>query len=248
MAPDGTMHVEKVLTGLRAWGALRFGAPLVTAVFGSILLLEILTPFLARLLPGVPPNHLHFFVISIGLLLGVIGHFIADLWDRVVFARWYGPHGSWLDTSQPPLLVFPAGAELKRLRGLAVQALPKKPASDERIDREVVKVAQRQLERWERIEHPLILGQLVRGLLWPSVFAAVLAAAAAVLASPLGAAAVGPFLLAIGAAYVVLTLLVLVPYTRLRVEFLLRLYQDVIAHPAHPPKRKPEGRSTISLG
>lgn len=234
--------MEKVLTGLGAWGALRFGAPLVAAVFSSILLLELLTPLLARLSPGVPLNLLHFFVISIGLLLGVIGHFIADLWDRIVFAGWYGPHGSWLDTTQPPLFVFPAGAELKRLRGLAVQALPKKPASDERIDREVVKVAQRQLERWERIEHPLILGQVVRGLLWPSLFAAVLAVAAAVLASPLGAAAAAPSLLGVGAVYVVLTLFVLVPYTGLRAEFLLRLYQDVIAHPAHPPKRKPEGR------
>jgi hypothetical protein len=236
------MHVEKVLTGLGAWGALRFRAPLVTAVFSSILLLELLVPSLARLFPGVPPNLLHFFAISIGLLLGVIGHFIADLWDRVVFARWYGPRGSWLDTTQPPLFVFPAGVELKRLRAMAVQALPKKPTSDERIDREVVKVAQRQLERWERIEHPLILGQLVRGLLWPSLFASILAVAAGVLASPLGAAAAGPSLLAVGAAYVVLTLLVLVPYTRLRVEFLLRLYQDVVAHPAHPPKRKSEGR------
>ncbi len=242
MAPDGTTHVEKVLTGLGAWGALRVGAALVTAVFSSIFLLELLTPSLARLLPGVPPNHLHFFVIGIGLLFGVIGHFIADLWDRVVFARWYGPGGSWLDTTQPPLFVFPAGAELKRLRALAVHALPKKPASDERIDREVVKVAQRQLERWERIERPLILGQLVRGLLWPSLFAAVLALAAAVLASPLGAATAGPSLLVVGAAYIVLTLLVLVHYTRLRVEFLLRLYQDVIAHPAHPLKRKSEGR------
>jgi len=214
----------------------------VTAVVSSILLLEILTPSLARLLPGVAPNLLHFFVVSIGLLLGVIGHFTADVWDRVVFARWYGPHGSRLDTTQPPLLVFPPGAELKRLRALAVQALPRKPESDERIDREVVKVAQRQLERWERIEHPLILGQLVRGLLWPAMSAAVLAMIAAVLAAPLGAAAAGPSLLAAGAAYLVLTLLVLVPYTSLRVEFFLRLYQDVAAHPAHHPKRKPEGR------
>jgi hypothetical protein len=242
MAPDGTTRVEKVLTGLGAWGALRSGAALVTTVFSTILLLEFLTPFLSRIFPGVLPNLLHFFVISIGLLLGVTGHFTADLWDRVVFARWYGPRGSWLDKSQPPLRVFPAGAELKRLRALAVQALPRKPESEERIDREVVKVAQRQLERWERIEHPLLLGQLVRGFLWPSLFAALVAVTAAVLAAPLGAAVAGPSLLAAGAAYVVLTLFILVPYTSLRVEFLLRLYQDVAAHPAHHPKRKPEGR------
>jgi len=236
------MRVEKVLTRLGAWEALRSGAALVVAVLSCILLLELLTPILARLFPGVPPNRLHFFVIAIGLFLGLIGHFVADAWDRVVFARWYGPGGTWLNTTQSPLLVFPAGAELKRLRALAVQALPRKPESDERIDREVLRAAQRQQERWERIEHLLLLGQLVRGLLWPGVFAAVLAVVAAVLAAPLGVRAVGPLLLAAGAAYVILTLLVLVPYTRLRVEFLLRLYQDVAAHPAHSPKRKPEGR------
>ncbi len=236
------MRVENVLTWLGAWGALRFGGALGVALLSSVLFLELLTPFLARLLPGVAANRLHFFGIGIGLLLGLIGHFVADFWDRVVFARWYGPHGSWLDRAQPPLFVFPAGAELKRLRALAVHALPKRPASDERIDREVVKIAQRQFERWERIEHPLILGRVVRGLLWPSLFAAVLAVVAAALAFPLGAAAVGPWLLAAGAAYILLTLLVLVPFTHLRAEFLLRLYRDIAAHPAHPTKRKSEGR------
>ena len=242
MAPDRTMRLEKVLTWLGAWGALRFGGALVVAVLSSVLFLELLTPFLARLLPGVAPNRLHFFAIGIGLLLGLIGHFVADFWDRVVFARWYGPRGSWLNRAHPPLFVFPAGAELKRLRALAVHALPKRPESDDRIDREVVKIAQRQIERWERIEHPLILGWLVRGLLWPSLFAAVLALVAAALGFSLGAAAAAPWLLAVGAAYVILTLLVLVPFTRLRTEFLLRLYQDVAAHPAHPTKRKSEGR------
>jgi len=236
------MRLEKVLTWLGAWGALRFGGALVVAVLSSVLFLELLTPLLVRLLPGVAPNRLHFFVIGVGLLLGLIGHFVADFWDRVVFAHWYGPHGSWLDRARPPLFVFPAGAELKRLRALAVHALPKRPESDDRIDREVVKIAQRQIERWERIEHPLILGWLVRGLLWPSLFAAVLALVAAALGFSLGAAAAAPWLLAVGAAYVILTLLVLVPFTRLRTEFLLRLYQDVAAHPAHPTKRKSEGR------
>ena len=242
MAPDTTMRVEKVLTWLEAWGALRFGGPLVVAVLSCVLFLELLTPFLARLLPGVAPNRLHFFVVGIGVLLGLIGHFVADFWDRVVFAGWYGPHGSWLDRAQPPLFVFPAGAELKRLRALAVHALPKRLESDDRIDREIVKIAQRQIERWERIEHPLILGRLVRGLLWPSLFAAVLTLVAAALAFSLGAAAVGPWLLAAGAAYVTLTLLVLVPFTRLRAGYLLRLYQDVAAHPAHPTKRKSGSR------
>jgi hypothetical protein len=37
----------------------------------------------------------------------------------------------------------------------------------------------------------------------------------------------------------VLALLLLVPYSHLRVEHMIRLYQDVSAHPA---KRKPERR------
>lgn len=175
-------------------------------------------------------------------MFGLIGHFVADFWDRVVFAHWYGPRGSWLEKARPPLFAFPPGAELNRLRGLAVRALPKRPDSDDWIDREVMKIAQRQLERWERIEHPLILGRLVRGLLWPSLFAVVLAVVAAALAFALGTSAVGGWLLLAGAAYGILTLLVLVPYTRLRAEFLLRLYQDVAAHPAHPAKRKSETR------
>ncbi len=235
------MRLERFLTRLGAWGALRSGGALVVAVLGSVLFLELLTPFLARLLPGVAPNRLHFFVPAIGLLLGLIGHFLAEFWDRIVFARWYGPQGAWLDRAQAPLF-FPAGAELKRLRALAVQALPKPPESDDRVDREVTKVAQRQIERWERIEHPLILGRLVRGLLWPSLFAAVLAVAAAAVAFSLGPAAVGPGLLAAGAAYGLLALLLLVPFTRLRAEFLVRLYRDVAAHPAHPARRKPERR------
>jgi hypothetical protein len=242
MATDGTMRVEKVLTWLGAWGALRFGGALVVALLGSVLFFELLTPSLARLLPGVASNRLHFFVVSIGLLLGLISHFVADFWDRAVFAHWYGPRGCWLDRTQLPLRVFPPGAELKRLRTLAVHALPKRPESDDRIDRELMKVAQRQLERWERIERPLILGQLVRGLLWPGLFATVLAFGTAALALAFGAAAVGPWLLLAAAAYGMLTLLVLVPFTRLRVEFFLRLYQDVAAHPAHPAKRKSESR------
>ena len=241
------MYGEKFLSRLGAWGALRFGGALVTAVFSSILFLELLTPFLARVFPAAPPNLFHFFGISIGLLLGVIGHFIADLWDRIVFPRWYGPHGSWLDTTHSPLLVFPPGAELKRLRSLAGQVLPKKAESDEQIDREAAKAAQRQLERWERIEHPLILGRLVRGLLWPSLFAAVIAVLAAILAWPLGEAAAGRSLLVAGVAYFVLTLLVLVPYTHLRVEFLLRLYRDVTSHAAHLSKRKPVDHHTFTL-
>lgn len=241
MAPDGTMRLEKVLTWLGAWGALRYGGALVVAALGSILFLELLTPFLARLLPGVAPNRLHFFVVAVGLLLGLIGHFVAEFWDRVVFARWYGPRGAWVDRARSPLFVFPAGVELKRLRTQAVQALPKPPESDDRLDREVTKAAQRQLERWERIEHPLILGRLVRGLLWPGVFAAVLAVIAAALAFSLGAA-VGPRLLAAGAAYAILTLLLLVPFIRLRAEFFVRLYRDVAAHPAHPARRKSERR------
>ena len=239
MAPDGAMHGEKILSGLGAWGALRSGAPLVAALASSILLLEILTPSLARLLPGVTPNLLHFFVISIALLLGVIGHFMADVWDRVIFARWYGPHGSRLDTTQPPLMVFPAGAELKRLRALAVQALPRKPESDERIDREVVKIAQRQLERWERIEHPLILARFVRGFLWPCLFVAFLGLCAALIFPLFGVAAEAPRFLATGGGCLVLALLLLIPYSHLRVEHMVRLYQDVAEHAG---RRKPDRR------
>jgi hypothetical protein len=215
---------------------MRTASALTAAIGSSILLLELLTPSIARLFPLASLGSLHFFAVALGILLGLIGHFLADQWDRRLFEGLYGPQGRWRATTARPGSLFPAGEPLSRGRELAVQLLPKKPERDDRIERELAKLARRQVERWERIERPMILAGCVRGLLWPALFAGAVATCGA-LAAPAAASQmllVGVGSLALGAA-------ALVPYSRLRAEYLRRLYEDVAAH-AHPPKKKPERR------
>lgn len=234
-----TTRAEKLLTWLGMWGAMRGFLALPAALIASVALVESLTPPLTRLLSAVPVSVIHVFAVGIGLLLGLLGYFAGEFWDRVVFEACYGPQGWWLDSAQRPLLIFPVGSALKRHRNQAVQALPRKPDTGEGIYREAAKVARRQVERWERIEHPLILARFVRGFLWPCLFVACLACCAAAILPFVGAATEAPRLLAAGGGCLGLTLLLLVPYSHLRVEHMTRLYQDVAAHAG---KRKPERR------
>jgi len=242
MEPDHTPLVERLLTWLGMWGGMRMFSPIAAALVGAVVLLEGLVPAAAQVFPRASLNTIHFLAVGVGLLLGVIGHFVAEFWDRVPFAAYYGPKGRWLDAVDPPFLVFPAGESLKKAHELMVQAILRKPEKGADIDREAIKVARRQTERWERIERPLILARFVRGFLWPCVFAACLAGGGALVASLLGAGVQAPRFLLLGVASLLALLLLLVPYTRLRVEFLLRLYRDVSAHAAHSTKRKPERR------
>jgi hypothetical protein len=224
---------------------MRTVSALAAAVIAAILLLELLTPSAARLFPRASPGSVHFFAVGIGLLLGLIGHFLADLLDRRLFEALYGPRGRWRAASRRPVGVFPAGDALARARDLAVQALPKRPDADDRIEREVAKIARRQVERWERIERPLILARCVRGVLWPALFVGAIAGGGALAASVLGAAAEVSPLLLVGMGCLALGAIVLVPYSRWRTEYLLRLYDDVAAHAhvhAHTPKKKSERR------
>lgn len=243
MAPDRTTRVEALLTWLGMWGPLRAASALAAAILVSILLLELLTPSAARFFPRASPGNIHFFAVGIGILLGLVGHFLADQWDRRLFEWLYGPQGRWGTASQRPMGVFPAGDALARAREHAVQALPKKPERPERIEREVAKIARRQAERWERIERPMILAGCVRGLLWPALFAAAVAGCGALAAPVVGAAEEGLRMLLVGLGCLGLGAIALVPYSRLRAEYLLRLYGDVAAHAhAHPPKKKAERR------
>jgi hypothetical protein len=239
MALDLTTRTENLLTRLGMWGTIQGFAALAAVTVGSVALLESLTPPVARLLSAVPVNALHIFAIGIGLILGLIGYFAGDVWDRVFFEACYGPQGRWLDADRRPLLVFPAGSALNRLRRQAAQALPRKPETGEETYREAIKVARRQAERWERIEHPLILARFVRGFLWPCLIVACMASCAAVFALLLGGAAEAPRLLATAGAWLVLGLVLLASYSSLRAAHMIRLYQDVAAHSG---KRKPERR------
>jgi hypothetical protein len=239
MVLDPTSGIEKLLTRLRMWGVVQGASSLTIAVILSVALLESLAPSVARLLSPGSPNIIHVFAVGIGLLLGLIGYYAGDVWDRVIFEAWYGPHGKWVDAAQKPLRVFPAGSALRQSRVQAAQAQWRKPDAEENVYPEAVKIARRQAERWERIEHPLILSRFVRGLLCPCLFVACLVLCAAAILPSVGAAAAVPRFLLTGGGCLALALLCLLPYTHLRVEHMLRLYQDVVAHHA---KKKAERR------
>jgi hypothetical protein len=242
MVLDLTSRTEKLLTRLGMWGAVRGSSSLVVALILSVALLESLAPSVVRLLSSGPVNSVHVFAVGIGLLVGMIGYFAGDVWDRVVFEACYGPQGMWLDAARRPFLVFPAGSALKRARAQAAQALPRKSDTSDTekgVYREAVKIAKRQAERWERIEHPLILSRFLRGLLWPCLSVACLLFCSAAILPGVGAATKAPLFLLAGGGCLALTFLCLVPYSHLRVEHMLRLYQDVAAHHT---KKKPERR------
>ncbi len=231
---DLTTKTEKLLTWFGLWGAMRGFVPLASAVVVSVALLELLTPPIVRFFAAVPVNLIHVFAVGIGVLLGLVGYFAGDSWD-LLFEMFYGPRGKWVDATGRPLLAFSPGEPLKRHRDQAALALPRKPDSEDGVYRDAVKIAKRQAERWQGIEHPLMLSRFMRALLWPFLFAAILAFCGAAIFPLVGARAEAPRLLATGAAYLVLTLACLVPYSRRRVEHMIRLYRDVAGH---APKKK----------
>jgi hypothetical protein len=236
MGLDLTTKTEKLLTRLGMWGAMRGFCPLASALILSVALLESLTPPVIRFFSAVPVNLIHVFAVGIGLLLGLIGYFAGDSWD-LLFEMLYGPKGRWLEASHKPLLVFAPGSKLKRHRSQAAQVLPRKAETEDEVYREAVKIAKRQAERWSGIEHPLILSRFMRAFLWPCTFPGILALCGAAIFPLFGAAAEAPRLLAMAGACLFLTVACLVPYSRLRVDHMVRLYQDVAGH---APKKKPE--------
>jgi len=224
-----TPRLERAVTRLGMWGAMRAAFPLTVALLGSVLLVESLAAPVARLLPHAPLNAVHAVAVGAGLLLGLLGHFFGEAWDRRLFEAAYGPEGRWRDTATRPLSLFPAGAPLRKLRSQAAHAM--KTEEGAAFYRQAVKLARRQVERWERIEHPLILSWTARGLLGPCLATAVAAALVAA-AALVGALREIPPLLAIDLGSLLLGGLLLICYADQRMEHMLRLYQDVATHPA----------------
>ena len=70
MGLDLTTRIEKLLTWLGLWGAMRGFFPLAAAIALSVALLESLTSPVARLFPSVPVNLIHVFSVGTGILLG----------------------------------------------------------------------------------------------------------------------------------------------------------------------------------
>jgi len=238
MGLDRATRIERLLTWLGLWGAMRGFLPVTCAILVSVAFLESLTAPVAQFFSSVPLRLIHVFAVGIGLLLGLVGYFAGDSWD-LLFEMFYGPKGRWLDAAKRPLLVFPPGTTLKRLRNQAVPALPRRPDTDDEVYREAVKLARRQVERWEGIERPLTLSRFMRGLLWPCLFAAILALCGAGISPIADAASEAARLLGTAGGCLVATLACLVPYSHLRVEHMVRLYEDVAGHAS---KKRPERR------
>lgn len=225
-----TTKLEKALTRLGMWGVAREIAPVTVALAGSVLLLESLVPSAVDLFPRASPKIIHVVVVGCGLLLGMLGHFAAEFWDRVLFEACYGPHGKWLDSAVKPFHLFSPGAALKSVREQAAHHLGPKVHVGDDTYQEIVKLAKRQVVRWERIEHPLIFSRVLRGLLWPSLIVAALSFIAGIGSWFTGVVEASPRLLAVAAACLVLQLLLLASYLQFRMEHMLRLYQDVASH------------------
>ncbi len=91
-----------------------------------------------------------------------------------------------------------------------------------------------------RIERPLILAGFVRAFLSPAVFAGVLAGAGGLAVWSAGLRAEAGRLLIVAAACLAVAVVLLIPYSRLHTEYLIRLYDDVAAHAR---RKKSERRS-----
>lgn len=235
MDATATTKLEKALTRLGMWGGMRAFASIVVALVGSVLLVVSLVPSALDLFPRASPKIIYVVTVGFGLLLGLLGHFAAEAWDRFLFEAFYGPRGAWLDTAAKPFHLFPPGTPLKSIRAQAVPHLGPKVNTGHEIYREAVKLAKRQAERWERIEHPLILSWILRGLLWPNLVVAAFSFLIGIAAWFAGAVAEAPRLLAVAGACLILQVLLLASYLHFRMAHMLRLYQDVASH---HPKRK----------
>ncbi len=243
MGSDRTNAAERLLIWLGLSGAARSGFALAISVLVSIISSEVLAAPASRIFYLVKPSVVFFFAICAGLLLGLIAYYAAPFWDRTVFARLYGPRGRWRDATAPVAGLFPSGAEVHRARALLVQSVEPRGDGPDAVDREAVKIARRQAERWEKIERPLFLADSIRACLWPCVFAAALGVVGAVLSAGFQAGGTGRFL-GIAVVSALACGLLLGPYCRFRIEYLLRLYLDVAEH-APKKKQGPAQRSEL---
>jgi len=173
MGLDLTTKTEKLLTWLGMWGAMRGFVPLASAIVVSVALLESLTPPVIRFFSAVPVNLIHVFAVGSAFSLdssatsrGIRGSPVrVVLWPEGKVAR--------QDRQAVPRVLTRRAAEAASEPGSP--GTPKKPDAEDDVYREAVKLAKRQVERWDGIEHPLILSRFMRALLWPLLFATILA-------------------------------------------------------------------------
>jgi hypothetical protein len=224
-----THTVEKTLTALGLWKAIKGVPALLISVVVFIALIEavVLHVFgLSKMFAAA----LQLLTIMIGTLFGLVSYVGGNFWDSKVFDPRYSLRGRWLQRTTRPFHVFPAGSDLKRSRDRAVQAIcPEEEGvykKAERLANPTTKT-KAQARQWEYIEQPLILSKFIRSFIWPF---AVMGTLLFVLGfGELLLARVADSMLAFGLSALIflVTILLFIPYFHFRVEHIIRLFDFV---------------------
>jgi len=222
-----TSKLQAALTSLGLWKAIQGYPALLILIMVSVALLELIAPQALLFLPSFFASAVHWFLVIIGTLLGLIGYFAGDFWDSRFFDPRYGLRGKWLHSQTRPFDIFPAGSDLKQYRDKAIQALFGEEHSGEGIYREAKKVAVKQAKKWDYIEQPLILSKFVRGFIWPCFLIAVASILGAIGALFFGWTLKPTVLIITGVVVSCFGVLLFIPYFQLRVEHMIRLYEYV---------------------
>lgn len=217
-----------VLKSLGLWKAIKGFPSLIIPVVLSAAILEMLvTRF--DLLAGGSPFAIHLSIILVSVLLGLIGYFAGDFWDSTFFGPRYsiseGTPGKWLEREKRPFHIFPAGADLKRARTKAIEAGLSEDKEGTGVYRRSKTFISNLKVKWEWIEQPLILSKFVRTFIWPAFLICLVCIIGLIAVSLFGLAGNISMFLVIGAFALVLALLLFIPYTHLRIEHMIRLYE-----------------------
>jgi hypothetical protein len=155
---------------------------------------------------------------------------IGDFWDRKVFNPRYGLKGTWLDGC--PWALFPPGSDLKHYRNRAIQKLKPgraiNPKTGERVYRESKKIVQRSPTQWNWVEEPNLLSKFARNLILPFFTATLLFFAVCVWKLVDGNHGAAMLSFAAGAVFLVIAILLFIPYFSFRIEHMIRLYSEVL--------------------
>jgi len=165
--------------------------------------------------------------VAIGTVLALIGYFLGNFWDAVVFDPLYGPSGRWVGRSTRPLGLFPAGDDLQRVRQSAAAKLVPNEPQGKGVYRAASELARKSKAQWEQIEQPLTLSKFLRALIWPSGIASLALLGHSAWYTSVGEKG-GTSSMVLGLGSGLVYLLLFVPYINLRVEHMQRLYEHAM--------------------
>ena len=216
-------NVEAVLTRMGLWKALR-GIPGMVAIVLIFVAVAHVALSSVPVFSALPLLQFSLSAVAVGTVLALIGYFLGNFWDAVVFDPLYGPSGRWIARSTRPLGVFPAGDDLQRARLSAAKKLVPNERQGKGVYRAATELAHKSKAKWDHIEQPLILSKFLRALIWPAGIASLaLFGLAAWYTSVGGTGSTSSMVLGVGIGLVFLFLFV--PYINLRVEHMQRLYE-----------------------